>query len=346
MKKQMKALEVSVFCRDTAMMLAAGIAPEESVSLLQEESASPAFVEAASTLEQAMAQGESFAQAVESCGAFPAYAEKMIAAGELAGRLEEILNSLADYYERQNSLQQMLRNALLYPMILLLMMCGVLVLLVAVVLPVFVNVYQSMSGALAVSSYRYIMVASVISRASLWLTAAIAAIVLFCAALTATPSGKAVLAKWAAHIPVISAIMRQMAVAEMTEMLSAFLASGVDADAAMRYAADTVRHPDLKRKAEEMCTQMQEGKSLAQALDEQKIFDALEGRLLLGAARSGQLDETLSRLAGQSEQAAEKRIQYAAELTEPVLTGFMTVAVGASLLSIMLPLVGILSAMG
>lgn len=346
MKEQLKSLEVSVFCRDTAMMLAAGVAPEESIALLQEENSSPIFSNAVKNLVEQMEQGNSFAQAVEHNDAFPLYAKKMISAGEMAGRLEEILTSLADYYERQDSLHRMLHSALLYPVILLFMMCGVLLLLVAVVLPVFVNVYQSMSGALAASSYRYIMVASVVSRVSLWLVAAISAMVLFCGVLSKTRWGSAVLSEWGTHLPVIRNIMHQMSVAEMTEILAAFLASGLDADTAMRYAAETVHHPGLKRDADTICKEMQDGKSLAQAMEDKHLFDPLEERLLISASRSGRLDETLNRLADHSEQEAERRIQQAAEATEPVLTGFLTVAVGISLLSIMLPLVGILSGMG
>ena len=346
MRQQLKALEISVFCRDAAMMLAAGIAPEESVSLLKEENGTPSFAAAVAALDARMAGGDSFAQAVEQSGAFPPYACKMIAAGEQAGRMEEVLNSLADYYERQDSLYQQLKSALLYPMILLLMMCGVLVLLVAVVLPVFETVYVSMAGALAASSYRYILAASVISRVSLAVTAVIAAAVLLCRGMSLSPKGKETLARWAAKAPFTRGIARKMAVAELTEILSAFLASGLDGDSAMLDAAKTVRHPGLKRDAENICAAMQQGKSLAQALEEKKIFDALQSRMLLSAARSGQLEDTLAQLAGQSEREAEQSIRSAAELTEPVLTGFLTVAIGVSLLSIMLPLVGILSAMG
>ena len=346
MRKQWKALEISVFCRDVAMMLAAGIAPEESVLLLKEENGTAAFAAAVAALDGRMNEGDSFAQAVECSGAFPPYACRMIAAGELAGRLEAVLSSLADYYERQDSLQQQLKSALLYPMILLLMMCGVLVLLVAVVLPVFENVYASMSGALAASSYRYILAASVISRVSLAVTAVIAAAVLICGGMSLSPKGKATLAVWAAKAPFTRNISRKMAVAELTEILSAFLASGLDGDSAMADAARTVRHPGVKKDADDICAGMQSGKPLAQALEEKKLFDALQSRMLLSAARSGQLEDTLARLAGQSEAEAEQSIRAAAELTEPVLTGFLTVAVGVSLLSIMLPLVGILSAMG
>lgn len=346
MKQQLKSLEISVFCRNMAMMLAAGVAPEESIVLLQEENSSPTFSNAIKNLAEQMEQGNSFAQAVEHCDAFPLYAKKMIYAGEMAGRLEEILTSLADYYERQESLHQMLHRALLYPMILLFMMCGVLLLLVEFVLPVFMNVYQSMAGTLAASSYRYILVASVISRVSLWLVAGISAVVLFCGLLSKTRSGSAVLSRWGTHLPVIRNIMRQMAVAGMTEILAAFLASGLDGDTAMRYAADTVHHPGLKGDAESICQELQNGKSLAQALEGKHLFHPLEERMLISASRSGRLDETLNRLASHTEQDAEQSIQQVAEAVEPILTGGLTIAVGISLLSIMLPLVGILSGMG
>lgn len=344
--KQLKNMEVSVFCRNTAMMLNAGVAPEESVTLLREAGEEPAFQAVAGALDEQMQQGVSFAEAVAHSGAFPDYAAKMIAAGETAGRLEEVLLSLADYYERQDSLHRQLRGALFYPMLLLLLMCGVLVLLVAVVLPVFVSVYENMSGALAASSYRYIRVSAVISWVSLIVTGVAALAVLTCGVLSASDAGSRKLGHFLAVFPPTRGVSRQMAAAHMMEMLSTFLASGLDSDSAMQETVQAVTHPALRREAEEMYAAMQQGAGLAEVLGEHKLFDALYARMLLSAAHSGQLGATLAQVAQRSELEAEERIQYTAEAVEPVMTGFLTVAVGLSLLSIMLPLAGILSAMG
>ena len=344
--KQLKNIEVSVFCRNTAMLLNAGVAPEESVVLMQESTEQAVFQTVAKALDEQMQQGVSFAEAVERSGAFPDYAAKMIAAGETAGRLEEVLRSLADYYERQDSLHRQLRGALFYPMLLLLLMCGVLILLVAVVLPVFVSVYENMSGALAASSYRYIHVSAVISWVSLIVTGVAALAVLACGVLSASDAGSRRLGRFLAVFPLTRGISRQMAAAHMTEMLSTFLASGLDSDSAMQETVQAVSHPTLRREAEEMYEKMQQGAALAEVLGEHKLFDVLYARMLLSAAQSGQLRETLAQLAQRSELEAEERIQHAAEAVEPVMTGFLTVAVGLSLLSIMLPLAGILSAIG
>ena len=119
-------LATSLFCRDMSMLYAAGTQPDEALGILCEDAGEGRFAGAAKALADAMAGGASFARAAADTGVLPVYAARMIAAGERAGRTEEVLDRLADYYERQNSLRERLRSALVYPLFLLLLMCGVL----------------------------------------------------------------------------------------------------------------------------------------------------------------------------------------------------------------------------
>ena len=129
-------------------------------------------------------------------------------------------------------------------------------------------------------------------------------------------------------------------------MISTFLSSGMDTDTAMEEAILLVSHPELKTTVQKAFSQMQEGKSLSQAFYDQGIYPPLYGRMLLSASRSGQTEEMLVQLAEVTGADAEEQIQQLIASIEPVMTGFLTVSVGLTLLSIMLPLAGMLSAIG
>ena len=151
--KTLQPLAVSAFCEDLAMMLKAGVQTDEALSLIRGEGGEGLLSECAGAILERLDSGEPLAGAVAECGYFPHHAARLIAAGEEAGRTDDVLKSLAAYYEAQDQLQKKLRSAVLYPVILLLLMALVLAVMVGRVLPVFTGVYTSLSGSVAASSY-------------------------------------------------------------------------------------------------------------------------------------------------------------------------------------------------
>lgn len=111
----------------------------------------------------------------------------------------------------------------------------------------------------------------------------------------------------------------------------------------MTAAAGLVNHPALQAKAAACLRQMRERQAgLATALYDQKLLEPLYGRMLVAGARSGNLEQVLARLTGQLWADTQDRIDHAVDSIEPALSAFLTVAVGVTLVSAMLPLVGIL----
>lgn len=342
----LESMAVSIFCQEMSMMLQAGIGPEEALGLLSDDTKEGMLHQVLKGMEKEMILGESFASAVKKSGAFPVYAADMIDAGEKAGRLEHVLRSLRGYYERQDHLESQIRSAVIYPLSLLLMMSVVLLLMVTLVLPVFVNVYENMAGTLAASSYGYIHAARIISIVSLIVIGLISLVILALFIISGTTKGKEWVQSILRRFPLTKAAMLQLSVSQFTDVLSTFLSSGMDTDTAMEEAVSLVSHPELKKTVDQVFADMQGGKSLSQALYDHSVYPSLYGRMLLTAARSGQTEEMLAKLADVTGMDAEEKIEGLISAIEPVMTGFLTVSVGITLLSIMLPLAGMLSAIG
>ena len=346
MAKKLEALALSVFCQDVAMMLEAGIGPEEAVGLLREDAPGGVLGSALAGMAQALETDGSFAAAVRQCGAFPGYACQMIETGEEAGRLEEVLRSLSGYYQRQELLQRQLYNAVIYPVVLLLMMSLVLAVMVTMVLPVFIQVYESMTGALTQSSYSYIRFASAVSWTSLLVVGAISVIVLLCFVLRRSEKGENILRGVLQRLPMTRQAMLELEVSRFIDVLATFLSSGMDVDLAMEEAAGVVTHRSLECKVQSVQKKMAAGEGLAQAIHGTAVLPNLYSRMLLSASRSGQLEPTLANLAETVGEDAQLQIQGLIATVEPILTFFLTASVGVTLLSVMLPLAGMLSAIG
>ncbi|MBM6716483.1 type II secretion system F family protein [Gemmiger formicilis] len=346
--KQLESLAISVFCENMAMMLGAGIGAEEAAGLLGEDSTQGSFHDAAKSVQKfLLLQGGTLSEAVAQSGYFPAYVSDMIRVGESAGRIEQTLRSLAGYYASRSRLETKLKSAVLYPLVLLVLMAAILGVLLAKVLPVFAGVYTSLAGDLTSSSYGYIRVAYGIGWLALAVTVLVALVLIAATVASRTSKGLDTLKRMAEHLPVLSGIAQQLSLANFTEVLMIYVASGVDVDSAMEAAGKMVDNETVAQKVDACRRQMKEkGVGLATAVYEQKLFEPLYGRMLVSGARSGSLEPVLERLTDLFSQDARMRIDRAVDRVEPFMSAFLTVTVGIALISTMLPLIGILGSIG
>lgn len=346
--KQLESLAISVFCENMAMMLGAGIGAEEAAGLLGEDSTQGSFYDAAKSVQKfLLLQGGTLSEAVAQSGYFPAYVSDMIRVGESAGRIEQTLRSLAGYYASRSRLETKLKSAVLYPLVLLVLMAAILGVLLAKVLPVFAGVYTSLAGDLTSSSYGYIRVAYGIGWLALAVTVLVALVLIAATVASRTSKGLDTLKRMAEHLPVLSGIAQQLSLANFTEVLMIYVASGVDVDSAMEAAGKMVDNETVAQKVDACRRQMKEkGVGLATAVYEQKLFEPLYGRMLVSGARSGSLEPVLERLTDLFSQDARMRIDRAVDRVEPFMSAFLTVTVGIALISTMLPLIGILGSIG
>lgn len=338
--------QISVFCRSLAMMLRSGVTMQEAVELFVQDGddASPLLHSTAQQMEKALGEGQSFAQTARDTGAFPEYALGVFSMAELSGRLDEVLDRLADYYDRQHALNERLRSTLTYPVALLLMMCGVLSVLVFSVLPMFVRVYNSLTGSLAASSYAYVLAASLISRVSLVLAVAVSAVLLVLAVMLHTQKGREKLNGPMERSRFTRKAARQLAVSQMADTVSTMLASGAEEDSALEQCIRQTSHTGLRTALQACRSDMQQGTGMAQAFLRHKVLPPLYARMLQGGSESGSLPAAMESVALRMGQEAENALCRLIDDIEPVLIGFLTVSVGFTLLSVMLPLLGILSA--
>ena len=338
--------QISVFCRSLAMMLRSGVTMQEAVELFVQDGddASPLLHSTAQRMEKALGEGQSFAQTARDTGVFPEYALGVFSMAELSGRLDEVLDRLADYYDRQHALNERLRSTLTYPVALLLMMCCVLSVLVFSVLPMFVRVYNSLTGSLAASSYAYVLAASLIGRVSLVLAVAVSAVLLVLAVMLHTQKGREKLNGPMERSRFTRQAARQLAVSQMADTVSTMLASGAEEDSALEQCIRQTSHTGLRTALQACRSDMQQGAGMAQAFLRHKVLPPLYARMLQGGSESGSLPAAMESVALRMGQEAENALCRLIDDIEPVLIGFLTVSVGFTLLSVMLPLLGILSA--
>jgi type IV pilus assembly protein PilC len=340
---------VSAFCGGVAVMIAAGIQTDEAVYMLSDEHEESEFKSVCDAVYVQLADGNSLANAMESTGSFPEYAVAMVRAGEKAGRLEQVLRRLDVYYEEEERTFAKLRSSVSYPAALLAIMSIILAFAVAFILPVFIDVYDNLTGTLTTSSFSSMGISIAIGWAALIFTLVCTILVVVLTILSRTELGRARVLAIFEKLPFTRDSMYQLALSRFTAALSIYISSGVDTETAMHSSMAFVTNPKLRKKVEAAYESMVDAsnpRSLAQAISENDVFEPLYARMLMVGMETGSADEMLARLSQIFFDDALERIDRVIDRVEPLFAAFLTLTVGATLIAVMLPLIGIMRSIG
>ncbi len=346
-KQQLDNLGVSAFCESMAMMLHSSIQTDEAIGLLQQSGKEKGGVleQALGGMKEKVEEGYGLHIAMKESGIFPQYALQMVETGEKSGHLEDILFRLARYYADQKTITEKLKNAVTYPAAMLVLIIAVLLVMLTMVLPSFTDVYNSLTGSLAASAYRYITWAYAFCWIALVVMIVIAALLI--GGLWMWNNGKrALVEKLLYKIPLCRSILETMGMFRFTSALTTFIAAGEMQDDAVLASLPMTDCPPIEEKLKRCVTHMEEGHSIAQAAYEEELFEPVYGRMLLAGERSGSMESVLQRLTNLLEENCTVLVERLVGIVDPLLSGVLMVTVGLSLLSVMLPLIGMMNSVG
>ncbi len=347
MSKQLDHMGVSAFCESMGMMMQAGIQTDEAVGLLQHGKTKTGGLleESLAVMKEHVDEGEGLAAAMKAAGVFPEYALQMVSAGESSGKLESILLRLARYYADQKTISEKLKNAVTYPVVMILLIILLLAVMIRMVLPSFSAVYERLTGSLAASSYGYVRWAYAFCWIALITLVVLAAVLLIGYRLWKGGKRESV-ESLLRRFPICASILENMAMFRFTSALTTFIASGDMQDEAVEKSIPMADYGPVEDKLKRVSGRMLEGHSIAQAAYDEELFEPTYGRMLLAGERSGNLEGILERLTGLLEENCGSEVDRLVGFVDPLLSGVLMVTVGLSLLSVMLPLIGMMNSVG
>lgn len=339
-------LQTGTLCRTLAVLLHAGIPLTEGLCLAAQEEtgATEAVLQA---LLARVEQGAPLCEAMEAEGAFPGIVPGMVRIGEETGRLEEALTFLADWCQERCRTEQLLRSALTYPCAILGMMLVVIAVLLIQVLPVFDQVYASL-GTRLTGTAAWLLYLGQGLKAALPLLGLILALVLILAGLLhrqealRTRIRSRYLARYGDR-----GVNRKFNNARFARALAMGMGSGLPLEAAISLSAGLLGDvPGAARRCRDCLALLEQGRSLAQALSAAQLLSPPQIRLLQAGLRGGSADQVLAHTAQQLESDAQQSLETLISRVEPALVTLCALLVGLILLSVMLPLMDVLSALG
>jgi len=339
--------EISSFCQQTYYLFQAGITPYDAMEILLQDTTIPAsFRVTIESIRDCCMQGNPFSEAVKATDRFPEYAVHMISLGEESGHLSNIMQALANYYEREENISDSIRDAIRYPLIMIGMMLLVIIVLLTKVLPIFSQVYAQLGTQMSGFALSLLNISNLLSRYSVVLVVGIAAIVLLLYILSRNKSGRAVFKKILSFFPFVKSFNASVASGRFASGMALTLSSGLDTYESLDLITLLVENKEMEDKIAACKQALLEGKTFAEALKETSIFTSFYTHMVIVGSRSGSLDTVMQQIAEHYERDTDNRLRSIISTLEPTLVIILSLFVGLILLSVILPLMGIMSMIG
>ncbi len=345
-KNMLTGSEIASFCEQLGFIIKSGISLREGLLLMSEDSANTRLGAALSgKILQALEFGDTFAHALKKTGMFPAYVINMVNIGETSGKLQEVLESLSAYYERSEAISRNIKSAVTYPLVMIVMMIAVIFIIIVEVLPVFQGVFQQLGSELSGFVQGIMQFGEAVSRSSVVIAVVAAVIILGFFLLRGTQAGKKLFA--ALYEKMFRKSALAVASGRFASAMTLMLQSGMDVDSSLDMTYQLIDNNNSRKKIEMVKNSMQMGgKSFAQAIVDAGIFTGLYGKMITVGFKTGTLDVVMGKIASHYDDEINRRINSLIAALEPTLVVILSVIVGLILLSVMLPLMGVMSAIG
>ena len=329
----LKTDQLDQFCWRLSRLLGAGITIQESITLMLQED-SVASKEQLTLLSDELMKGNTLSQAMKDVGGFPDDMQQMIAIGEMAGRLEQVLQSLAKYYVRQKETKDALRRAVGYPALMASLIVFVFSIVLTQVLPIFSRVFAQVGA--GVPAFLTGMVN--MSSAGRVVIYAICIILLALAGVMFWRIEKD------REMPLGKGVTLAVDRNRFTAAFAMLLQSGVSIDSALEMSARLMGKSHFSSALQAAAKLFLEGTPLAKALAETHVLSQSEAGFLAVGVRSGSTDEAMAEISARCAEESDQMLVRALGRFEFIIVMTLCLLVALILMAVILPLIGVLTA--
>ncbi|MFW5651478.1 MAG: type II secretion system F family protein [Acetivibrio ethanolgignens] len=338
---------VSYFCLEMSLLLHAGITIEDGLYLMAEDEKNKSICQLLEAIAKKVEDGTVLSEAIRETQDFPEYVCDMLETGEKTGRMEQALQALAEYYDSRVQLARQIKNALLYPAVLFLLMMLIIVLLLVKVLPVFDKVYAQLGGRMTGGAGALLHAGQVLNQSLPFLCVFLGVVVLLgilaarqysvrerCISLYNRCSGN-------------RGIGKKIRTARFTQAMAMGMMSGLHTEEAFELAAMFFDDVEQAKQSYQCCLRLiEEGKELPKAMKETGLMEPFYCHILELGIKSGTADTAIAEIARRQEEEVQALIYQRVGWIEPTIVIIASMLVGTILLTVMLPLLNIMSSIG
>ncbi|MGI9257493.1 MAG: type II secretion system inner membrane protein GspF [Gammaproteobacteria bacterium] len=339
LRRGVSALDLALLTRQLATLARAGLPLEEALQAVSEQTERPRLQSIVLGVRAKVLEGHTLAAGLDDFPqAFPKIYRATVAAGEQAGKLDAVLERLADYTESRHNLRQKVSHALIYPVVLTTFALTIVALMLVYVVPKVVGVFESTGQSLPVLTRGLIALSTFLQDWWWMVVIGIIAIAIGINRLLSHEGPRRAYHRWLLRSPLLGRISRGLNTARFTRTLSILSSSGVPVLEAMNISGSVVTNLPMRDAVEEATVRVREGGSIGRSLGQSKLFPAMSIHLISSGETSGELDSMLERAASQQENEMDSLLGTMLGILEPALIVIMGLMVLAIVMAILLPI--------
>ena len=332
--------DLQIFTRQLATMIDAGLPLVQCLDILSNQNPNKIFARILGQVKSSVEQGSTFSDALKRHPkVFDDLYVNLVAAGEVGGILDTILNRLAIYIEKAVKLRGQIKSALFYPIGILVVAIGVIAVMLIKVIPTFENMYKEMGHATLPAATQFVINLShaFVNRWYLWF-GGLFGLIFGSIALRRTDRGKEVFDRMLLRLPIIGPTLRKIVVARFTRTLGTLLASGVPILDALDICGRTAGNKVVESGIMKAKDKISEGHDMAGPLAESRVFPSMVVQMIGVGEQTGAMDQMLQKIADFYEEEVDSAVSALTSLIEPVMMAFLGIVVGGLIIAMYLPI--------
>lgn len=339
--------ELIIFTRQLALIIDSDVSMFEGLALIKDKADHQGMKDVIESILSDLHLGKSLGESLKTLeGTLPMFIINMINIGEQSGDLTSTLDQVADAYERELETTNKVRSAITYPIILSVLMLGVILLLVLKVLPMFNEILQSLGGDMPALTKGIIAISLFIGK-FLWLfvltiVALIAAVIFY----KRTDKGRAYFDQLAFKLPIIKDINASVAAVRFSRNLAVLIRSGINMSVGMEMIEPIMNNSYVEARITNARKSLNQGAPADEVIESLDLFPWVLVKLFSVAQTTGHMDNMLDKAADVMEKETDVRLERLTTVIEPILIILLSGIIGVILISVILPIISIMNAIG
>jgi type IV pilus assembly protein PilC len=335
-----KTKDVTIFARQFATMINAGLSLTKCLSILGSQSENKEMRDIIGQLGKDVEAGQSLSEAMmKHPKIFPPIFYNMVKAGETGGVLDEVLLRVAALFEADAALKGRIKSAMTYPVAMLALVLIILVAMMIFVVPTFEKMFKDMGGTLPLPT----QILVTISRGATGLPGLIFVVVVIVSVVAfkwwlGTDSGRFIWDGVMLRAPIIGPLQRKTAIARFTRTFSTLVAAGVPILSAMDIVSDTAGNEVVARALKNARGAIKEGETIAKPLGESPVFPSMVVQMVAVGEETGALDQMLAKIADFYDEEVSQAVDALTSVIEPVMMATLGVLVGGMVIALYMPM--------
>ena len=345
MMQRVRLEDLTVFSRQFATMINAGVGIVRALTILAEQTPNPRLCR---IIEDIKARVEAGAQLSDCLSRNPDVFDNlyvgMIRAGEAGGVLDEVMIRIAGFQESSAKLRGQVKSAMTYPIVVMTLAIGIFIAMLVFILPIFARMFAQMNAKLpAYTQFLINLSDAVKGPIGLAIVVGVALIAFAYNRFAATDQGRHFIDRYLLQIPIIGPVTQKVGVARFTRTLGTLLRSGVPLLNALEIVRDSAGNMVISGAVEDIRQAVREGEGIAKPLEKADIFPPMVTQMISVGEETGAIDSMLEKVADFYDTEVENTIKSLTSLLEPLMMVFIGLLVGSIVIGMYLPIFSIIN---